>query len=160
MLVCSQTNVHCLPPVRPSGARARISRQKPLCALFRESGGKRSRQRRRLSRGRASGESAAAAYHVPRYRRVRGALGKVGVNSAFGSVSSARRGFPAARRRDRNRSVWRPARPHALCAAPPRERPSRTRAHHLTSSLSRGSAPHASHGRPRFPADRPSATWP
>lgn len=85
---------------------------------------------------------------------VRSAPGKVVVNSAS-SVSTARRGLPAARRRDRNRSVWRPARPHALCAAPPRMPPSRTNSDRLRASLSRGPAPHASHGRPRFPAVRP-----
>ncbi|CAH4038492.1 unnamed protein product [Pieris brassicae] len=44
------------------------------------------------------------------------------------------------------------ARQNALCVAPPRVPPSLASLMRLTLSLSIGSAPHASHGRQRFPA--------
>lgn len=77
-------------------------------------------------------------------------------------VSVARRGFPAARRRDRNRSAWRTARLNALCVAPPRASLARAPQALMAPSRSLCPAPHASHGRPRFPAAAPSmaATWP
>lgn len=82
-----------------------------------ESGGK-SRQRLRLSLRWTSGKKRQRPITCRRSGHERHALGKVGVNSAS-VVSVARRGFPAARRRDRNRSVRRLARPHALAAALP-----------------------------------------
>lgn len=95
------------------------------------------------------------------YRRTfKNVLGEKSAKAACG-VSVARRGFPAARRRDRNRSACRSARSHALCVAPPRARPSLAAGRGVASSLSHGPAPHASHGRPRFPAvPLEPATWP
>lgn len=98
----------------------------------------------------SAGVSHARCYRCAFKKRTRR---KVGVDSACG-VSVARRGFPAARRRDRNRSAWRSARSHALCVAPPRKPLAHSTSLYVKPSHSSDSAPHASHGRPRFPAVR------
>ncbi|CAH0703345.1 unnamed protein product [Spodoptera exigua] len=114
-----------------------------------------------LSQSRAKEKKTAAAAGVSRARCYRRAFKKrtrrkVCVSSVCG-VSVARRGFPAARRRDRNRSAWRSATSYALCVAPPRTLLARASSTSISPSRSPGSAPHASHGRPRFPAVR---LWP
>lgn len=72
----------------------------------------RKREKNSSGRGRITCPLLPARIQKRTRRKVRG-------NGVCG-VSVARRGFPAARRRDRNRSAWRAARPHALRVAPPR----------------------------------------
>ncbi|CAG9558774.1 unnamed protein product [Danaus chrysippus] len=65
---------------------------------------------------------------------------------------------PAARQRDRNRSVL-VLRPHALCLAV-RTHPSRFTARVIAPSLSPELAPHAYHGRPISRRPAVAKTWP
>lgn len=107
-------------------------------------------ERKRKKTAVAAGVSRARCYRRAFKKRTRR---KVSVSSVCW-VSVARRGFPAARRRDRNRSAWRSATPYALCVAPPRARLARASFIWISLSRSPDPAPHASHGRPRFPAVR------
>lgn len=150
---------------RERGIESHISRQKLLSFTFyfsvsywkwREMG--EIARDTQLSQSRAKEKKTAVAAGVSRahcYRRAfkKRSMRKVSVSSVF-EVSVARRGFPAARRRDRNRSARRSATPYALCVAPPRAYLARASSASISPSHSPGPVPHASHGRPRFPAVR------
>lgn len=98
-------------------------------------------------------------YHLPAVNDAhsKNVSGEKSVKAASG-VSVAKRGIPAARRRDRNRSACQSVRSYALCVAPPRGPLAQAAPASNAPSFSRRLATHASHGRPRFPAvGRP---WP
>lgn len=110
-----------------------------------------------LSQTRAKEKKTAAAAGVSRARCYRRAFKnrtrrKVGVGSVRSQYAKARvPGRPSTRP---EQECVPSASSYALCVAPPRARPSRAAGGGVAPSLSRGPAPHASHGRPRFPAVR------
>lgn len=75
-------------------------------------------------------------------------------------VSVARHGFPAARRRDRNRSAWRFARPNALCVAPPRAYLAHAAPGLMAPSRSLGPTPHLPWAAAISRRPSTAATWP